>query len=267
MRVRLDLGYQGTEFSGWAKQPGRRTVEGVVDEALATVLRLAEPPGLTVAGRTDAGVHARGQVAHADVPESAWVSHADHVLVRLRGVMPQDVRVTSMALAPRGFDARFAALSRRYSFRLSDEPAGVDPVLRQVVVWHRRPLDVELMNQAAAELLGERDFVAFCKRREGASTVRTLQTFEWVRRPDDVLQATVVADAFCHNMVRSLVGACVAVGEARRSATWVRDVLASDERSSSVLVMPPHGLTLEEVRYPPDAELAARASEARNFRG
>jgi tRNA pseudouridine38-40 synthase len=171
-----------------------------------------------------------------------------------------------MGRAPAGFDARFAATSRRYSYLLSDEPSGVDPLQRHRVVWHRRPLDGEAMNQAASLLLGEHDFVALCKRREGAGTVRTLQTFSWRRRDDEVLEATVIANAFCHNMVRSLVGACDAVGEGRRPAAWVTEVLAQDQRSSAVTVMPPHGLTLEEVRYPPDGALEMRVNQARQVR-
>jgi len=266
VRVRLDLGYDGTDFSGWAKQPGRRTVEGVLDEALVTVFGLDSAPGLTVAGRTDAGVHARGQVAHCDLPESTWHQHRERALHRLRGVVPADVRVTSVRPAPQGFDARFAATSRRYSYLLSDDPTGVDPLHRHVVVWHRRPLDEDAMNRAAALLLGEHDFAAFCKKREGASTIRSLQRFAWVRRPDRMLEAEVVADAFCHNMVRALVGACVAVGEARRPAEWVAELLAAGERSPAVTVMPPHGLTLEEVRYPADEQLSARATESRQVR-
>jgi tRNA pseudouridine38-40 synthase len=236
----------------------------VLDEALSTVFRLPHPPGLTVAGRTDAGVHARGQVAHTDLPRQAWIEHRDRALWRLRGVLPTDVRVTAATPAAPGFDARFAATSRRYSYLLSDGHTGVDPTRRHTLVWHRRPLDVDRMNDAAAGLLGEHDFAAFCKRREGAGTIRTLQVYTWVRRPDELLEATVVANAFCHNMVRSLVGACVAVGEGRRPAEWVAEVLASTERSSAVTVMPPHGLTLEEVTYPDDAELAEQVSRVRS---
>jgi tRNA pseudouridine38-40 synthase len=263
--VRLDLGYDGTDFSGWARQPGRRTVEGVVDDALATVFGLDGPPRLTVAGRTDAGVHARGQVAHVDLPATVWSQHRDRALARLRGVLPSDVRVTALAPAPAGFDARFAATSRRYSYLLCDEPTGVEPLQRHQVVWHRRRLDVDAMNAGASRLLGEHDFVAFCKRREGAGTVRRLLAFSWRRRPDS-LEARVVANAFCHNMVRSLVGACVAVGEGRRPAEWISEVLASSQRSSEVTVMAAHGLSLEEVVYPPDDELAARVAETRQTR-
>ncbi len=238
-------------------------MEGVLDDALATVFGLTAPPGLTVAGRTDAGVHARGQVAHTDLPTEAWSEQIDLALRRLRGVLPADVRVTAISPAPSGFDARFAATSRRYSYLLSDDVVGVDPLMRRRVVWHRRQLDVRAMSDAAAALQGEHDFVAFCKRREGAGTIRTLRTFSWRRRPDVLLEATVVANAFCHNMVRSLVGACVAVGEGRRPPEWVAEVLASTERSSAVTVMPPHGLTLEEVTYPSDSELAEQVRRVR----
>jgi tRNA pseudouridine38-40 synthase len=267
VRLRLDLGYDGSRFSGWAKQPGRRTVEGVLDESLAVVMRLETPPGLTVAGRTDAGVHARGQVTHADVPVEAWAASGDRAMYRLAGLLPDDVRVTGVRVAPEGFDARFSATSRRYAFRICDDPVGVDPIRRTDVVWNRRGLDVDAMNLAASSLVGEHDFVAFCKKREGASTVRTLRVFEWRRLDDGLLEATVQADAFCHNMVRSLVGACVAVGEGRRPDSWAPGVLRAAERSSEVMVMPPHGLTLEEVTYPPDAELAAQALASRRFRG
>ena len=267
MRVRLDLAYDGSAFSGWAKQPERRTVEGTVDDALWKVLRLDGLPGLTVAGRTDAGVHARGQVAHVDVPAAAWAEHHERLLYRLRSVLPDDVQVAAIQLAPEGFDARFGANSRRYTYRMSDDPTGVAPLRRHDTVWHRRPLDLSAMSDAAIVLLGEHDFAAFCKRRDGASTVRTLLSFSWTRRADGVLEASVVADAFCHNMVRSLVGACVVVGETKQLPSWVVDVLALGERSSAVPVMPPHGLTLEEVTYPPDDELAVRAVESRRFRG
>ncbi len=267
MRLRLDLGYDGSDFHGWAKQPELRTVHGVLDEALAVALRLPEPPGLTVAGRTDAGVHARGQVVHSDVPQTAWVENGERLLYRLTGLLPLDVRVRQVEPAPAGFDARFSATSRRYVYRLCDDPVGVDPIRRSDVVWSRRQLDVDAMNDAAAALLGEHDFASFCRWREGASTVRTLRAFGWQRTNEGTIEATVVADAFCHNMVRSIVGACVAVGESRRPPAWVGDVLREVERSSAVLVMPPHGLTLEEVTYPPDDELAERAQAARRFRG
>lgn len=243
-------------------------MQAVVEDALATVLRLGSPPArLTVAGRTDAGVHARGQVCHVDVAETAWSRIGFDALPRLAGVLPRDVRVTWLRPAPEAFDARFAALSRRYAYRVSDDPAGADPLRRHEVFWHPRPLDVGVMSEAAARLVGEHDFAAFCRRREGATTRRRLQRFDWARAEHGLAVATVEADAFCHNMVRALVGALLPVGEGRRRAAWPAELLAGGVRDSAVNVVPPHGLTLEEVCYPPDDQLAARVAEARRPRG
>jgi len=274
VRLRLDLGYDGTDFAGWARQPGLRTVEGVLEQALARVLRLDPPPRLTVAGRTDAGVHARGQVAHVDVPGSTLAAApgrssrtpADALLARLAGVLPPDVRVRRVGSAGAGFDARFSALWRRYAYRVSDAPWGVDPMRRREVAHHRRPLDVAAMSRAAAALLGEHDFAAFCRRRPGATTVRNLVALDWAREADGVAVATVRADAFCHSMVRALVGALLAVGDGRRPPHWPAGVLAAAARDPAVTVMPSHGLCLEEVGYPSADRLAARAEQARQPR-
>ncbi|GAB2914703.1 tRNA pseudouridine(38-40) synthase TruA [Nonomuraea fastidiosa] len=278
VRLRLDLAYDGTDFSGWARQPGLRTVQGEIEQALGRILRLDAPAMLTVAGRTDAGVHARGQVAHVDVPEAALkeldgnrgplsVDERLSVLVRrLGGVLDPDVRIYRVSVAPEGFDARFSALFRRYAYRVGDAPGGVDPLRRREVVWHNRPLDIDALNAAAQRLLGEHDFAAFCKKREGATTIRELQRLDWTREPDGVLVATVVADAFCHSMVRALVGSLLAVGDGRRPVEWPGEVLRRGVRDSGVHVAPAHGLCLEEVRYPDDAELAARAAATRRVR-
>jgi tRNA pseudouridine38-40 synthase len=314
VRLRIDLAYDGSGFSGWAAQPGRRTVEDIVAAALGRVLRLPGPPGLTVAGRTDAGVHARGQVVRADVPATAWPAAtggqasraatggqasraatggqasraatggqvspaaaggraspavADRgagPLARLNAVLPADVRVHAVAPAPDGFDARFSALWRRYSYRVCDEQARADPLRRHETLWSFRRLDLAAMNEAAATLLGEHDFAAFCRRRPGATTVRTLRVLDWRRDDDGRAVATVVADAFCHNMVRALVGALLAVGEGRRPPGWPAQVLAAAVRDPAVRVVAPHGLCLEEVGYPGPAELAARAAETRRVR-
>jgi tRNA pseudouridine38-40 synthase len=250
-------------------------VQGELEAALATVLRLAELPALTVAGRTDAGVHARGQVAHVDLPPSAVITQtgaADAAgsqplarLVRsINGVLPDDVRVHQARFAPPGFDARFSALGRRYSYRVCDGP--VDPLRRHDTLWHQRPLDIAAMNAASALLLGEHDFAAFCRRREGATTVRGLLAFDWSREDSGVAVARVEADAFCHSMVRSLVGALLAVGDGRRDIGWPASVLAAGGRDSAVLVVAPHGLTLEEVRYPEGEKLAIRAEQTRRRR-
>jgi tRNA pseudouridine38-40 synthase len=260
LRARIELAYDGTDFAGWARQPGQRTVQATLEEALATVLRLPEPPALTVAGRTDAGVHARGQVAHAELPGLPMAR-------QLNGVLPADVRVRAVTAAPEGFDARFSALSRRYRYRVSDGSSGaLDPLRRWDTLWWPRPLDLAALNAASSALMGEHDFAAFCKRREGATTIRRLIRLSWERDTAGVLEATVEADAFCHSMVRSLVGALLAVGEGRRDIGWPGAVLAAGVRDSGVLVVPAHGLCLEEVRYPPDADLGTRAELTRRVR-
>jgi tRNA pseudouridine38-40 synthase len=266
-RLRLDVTYDGTDFSGWAAQPGLRTVQGALEAALALVLRLPEAR-LTVAGRTDAGVHARGQVCHLDVDASAvsiGTSDLVRLTTRLASVLPEDVRVRRVTPAYAGFDARFSAIWRRYAYRICDNPVGADPLERRHVLVRARRLDEAAMNAAAAPLLGEHDFAAFCRRRPGATTIRDLRTLEWVRT-GDVLTATVLADAFCHHLVRSLVGCLLATGEARRPSSWPFDVLRTGRRDPGVTVVPARGLTLEEVGYPPDAELASRAQVARAVR-
>ena len=271
LRIRIDLSYDGSGFSGWAAQPGRRTVEGLLSDALTTILRSPTPVRLVVAGRTDAGVHARGQVTHADVDPAQWLRLRgrsgrpveEAAATRLRGILPADVTIRRVCPAPEGFDARFSALQRRYLYRICDDPATLDPLRRHDTVLVRGRLDVEAMDRAARSLLGLHDFAAFCRRRVGATTVRTLLDHRWDRAPDGTVEATVVADAFCHSMVRSLVGAVVPVGEGRLEADVPVEVLRGGVRDSRVRVMPPHGLSLEEVRYPPDTELAARAEESR----
>ncbi|TAL12993.1 MAG: tRNA pseudouridine(38-40) synthase TruA [Frankiales bacterium] len=259
MRVRLDLAYDGTDFRGWAAQPAGRTVQGVLEGALRVLLR-AEPPRLTVAGRTDAGVHARGQVAHVDLPEEGA---ADPLLLRrLNGLLPPDVRVRRTTLAADGFDARFSALARTYRYRVADGPEAVDPLRRDVLTWPR-PLDLRALQAASAPMLGEHDFAAFCKRREGASTVRALLGLDWARGDDGLLVLTITADAFCHSMVRSVVGAMLAVGEGRHQPSWPASLLKRSGRATEVAVAAPHGLTLEHVAYPPDAELLSRQAITR----
>ncbi|MGH3829899.1 MAG: tRNA pseudouridine(38-40) synthase TruA [Pseudonocardiaceae bacterium] len=263
MRYRLDISYDGSGFSGWARQPGRRTVQGVLEQALETVARL--PATLTVAGRTDAGVHATGQVAHLDVPPGATAP--DQLAHRLARLLPPDLRVPAVRLVPRTFDARFSALRRHYRYRVCDAPWGVDPLRRYDTLSYPRPLDRPLdeaaMNAASALLLGEHDFAAFCRRREGASTVRALQALEWTRAEPYLLVASVAADAFCHSMVRSLVGALLAVGEHRRPPDWPAALLRHTTRANDVPVAPPHGLTLARVDYPTNDQLAARAERTR----
>jgi tRNA pseudouridine38-40 synthase len=262
VRIRLDLAYDGTQFHGWAAQPGLRTVEAELAGALATVLR-SDAVALTCAGRTDAGVHARGQVVHVDVAETDLAVVGDGLLRRLNGVLPPDVRVRALAQAPAGFDSRFAALERRYAYRVADTAAAVDPLARHQVLTWPRPLELGPMNRAAAALVGQHDFASFCRRREGATTIRTLLELGWSRVDGGLAVATVRADAFCHSMVRSLVGCLLAVGDGRRPPEWAAQLLHASRRDPAVSVAPAHGLTLEEVVYPPDAELAGRAEVTR----
>jgi tRNA pseudouridine38-40 synthase len=262
--VRIDLAYDGTAFAGWAFQHGVRTVQGELETALATIAR-QELPRVTVAGRTDAGVHARGQVAHIDLPPA--LADDPLLLRRLNGVLGHDVRVRRVSAAPEGFDARFSGLARTYRYRVADGPEIVDPLRRHDTLAWPRPLDLGAHQEASRLLLGLHDFAAFCRRREGATTVRTLVQLDWERDPEGVLVATVKADAFCHSMVRSLVGALLAVGEGRRPVDWPASLLALEGRASEVTVAPAHGLTLEAVDYPPDDQLLARQEVTRNLRG
>ncbi|MQA09611.1 MAG: tRNA pseudouridine(38-40) synthase TruA [Pseudonocardiaceae bacterium] len=268
----MDIAYDGTDFSGWARQPDRRTVCGVLEDALALLLpqlsafsplNAETAVRLTVAGRTDAGVHASGQVAHVDLP----YLDEDALARRLSRVLPADVRVRRVHQVPAEFDARFSALRRHYVYRVGDAPWGVDPLRRADTLTWPRPLELDALNQASSSMLGEHDFVAFCKWRAGATTVRELQRLEWTRGDDGVLSAWVSADAFCHSMVRSLIGALLAVGEGRKSVDWPASLFSARERSSAVMVAPAHGLTLVGVDYPDEEQLAARAAVTRNYRG
>ncbi|CAM3793169.1 tRNA pseudouridine(38-40) synthase TruA [Smaragdicoccus niigatensis] len=261
IRIRLDISYDGTDFSGWARQNDRRTVQAVLEDALSTITR--ERIRLTVAGRTDAGVHAEGQVAHCDLP----VERADlpQLVRRLSRFLPTDVRIISMTAVPPEFDARFSALRRHYAYRLSTAPYGADPLVRNHIVGWRPGLDIEAMRDASSRLVGLNDFAAFCRFRERSTTVRELQRFDWVVNGDR-LTAFVSADAFCWSMVRSLVGATLAVGEGRREPAWFDELLALRTRSSKITVAPAHGLSLMGVDYPEHADLAARNEITRDIR-
>jgi tRNA pseudouridine38-40 synthase len=276
LRVRLDLSYDGGPFSGWALQPGRRTVQGVLEEALHMLIR--RPIRVTVAGRTDAGVHARGQVVHLDLTDAEWqglprgheLDPAVAMQRRLRGALSRilgdltgAVEVHRISLAPEGFDARFSALWRRYSYRIADGPELWDPLGRYSTLWHKNPLDVSLLNEGASKLLGLQNFLSFCKPREGATTVRELQRFEFARAEDGVIVATVQADAFCHNMVRALIGSALYVGEGVEEPGWLYERLLAKKRDAKSILAAPHPLVLEEVAYPSDDELLARAELTR----
>ncbi|BCW72299.1 tRNA pseudouridine synthase A [Arthrobacter sp. NicSoilB8] len=279
LRVRLDVAYDGGPFSGWAVQPGLRTVQGVLEQALELLIR--RPVRVTVAGRTDAGVHARGQVVHLDLTEVEWqglnrgteLDPAVALLRRIRGALSRGlgdlsgaIEVHRVAVAPAGFDARFSALWRRYSYRIADGPALWDPLGRSSTLWHKTPLDVGLLNEGAAQLLGLQDFRSYCKPREGATTIRELQRFEFARGTDGVIVATVQADAFCHNMVRSLVGSALYVGEGVEAPGWLYERLLARQRDARSVLAAPHPLVLEEVAYPSESGMLARAELTRALR-
>ncbi|CAN2219031.1 TruA Pseudouridylate synthase [Candidatus Nanopelagicaceae bacterium] len=255
-RLRLDLSYDGTNFSGWGIQPDRRTVQQAVEEAISTVTRFKAET--IVAGRTDAGVHATGQVIHVDLPESLEINNLAY---KLNQVLDADIRITSVELAPVAFHARFSALRRYYEYRILDANKVIPPLARfSVEPWYR-PLDVDVMNAASALLLGTNNFAAFCKFREGATTIRTLETFQWRRDLEGYLVGDVVADAFCYSMIRNLVGAIVCVADGRKEASWITKLLEDQERVTDSMVFPGRGLTLYKVDYPDDAELLARAAQ------
>lgn len=266
MRIALRLAYDGTDFHGWARQPDLRSVQEVLESALTLILRTHDRVPTVCAGRTDAGVHARDQWVHFDIAADLWHNVGERFEHRLRSVLPDDVRLLSAQVASDDFDARFSPLWRRYAYRICDDATGVDPLRRRdVLVWHR-PLDVAAMHAAAQPLVGQHDFAAYCKQREGATTIRGLQRLDVTRQDDGIVRADLVADAFCHSMVRSLMGALIAVGDGRKPIEWPASVLASGVRDGNVAVVPAHGLVLEEVAYPDESELAARAARTRAWR-
>ncbi|AJE32252.1 tRNA pseudouridine synthase A [Corynebacterium humireducens NBRC 106098 = DSM 45392] len=275
IRLRLDLAYDGTDFHGWArqKQPGLRTVQGVLEDALSLILRI--DAALTVAGRTDAGVHAAWQVAHLDVPASSLAQRSidgdpGRLVRRLARLLPADVRVHAITEAPPGFDARFSALRRHYVYRVTTHPRGPLPTRARDTAHWPRPVVFEDLQAVADVLVGLHDFVAFCRAREHATTIRELQEFTWhdvsTRTEPQLYEAHVTADAFCWNMVRSLVGTCLTVGEGRREASLAGQLLTETERSPLVPLAPAKGLSLHGVDYPADEELASRAEVTRDRR-
>lgn len=271
MRLRLDLAYDGTAFSGWARQPHRPSVQESVEIALARALKVpVEQVRTVVAGRTDAGVHATGQVCHIDVDSSTAQflespDAMDRLLRRIRGALGRKsaIWLSGVEIAAPGFDARFSPLERQYEYRIADTASGRDPRLAGHTVWWDESLDLAMMNSLGERLLGLNDFAAFCRPRAGATTIRTLREFRWRRDEGGVLVASVVADAFCHSMVRSLVGAAVAVGTGKLSVDEVVHRRDQRLRTSAWKTMPAHGLTLTSVVYPEAGELEARATLTR----
>ncbi|MBZ8176748.1 tRNA pseudouridine(38-40) synthase TruA [Corynebacterium poyangense] len=274
-RLKLGVSYEGSGFHGWARQKDAslRTVQQELEEALSLVLRC--PVQLVVAGRTDAGVHASGQVAHADVPvdcleQRSLAGQPQRLVRRLSRLLDTDVRLTSCAFAPPGFDARFSALSRTYEYRVSTDPSGPLPTRRLETGWWPRQLDFSILNDVAQRLTGLHDFAAFCKARPHSTTIRDLQFFHWedISTPSEpgLYRARLRADAFCWNMVRALVGASLKCADGRLDLDAVPGLLTEHQRSSLVPLAEARGLTLVGVHYPPDEELASRAAVTRKRR-
>ena len=258
-RLRLDIAYDGTHFFGWATQPGHRTLQDLIEEAISRISQTNIDS--IVAGRTDAGVHATGQVIHVDVPDAMFDRDLTYLDLRykLNRILDEDVRIMNVSDAPQGFHARFSALRRYYSYKILDNNDVIAPLSRHDVASWYRPLDAARMNEASALLLGHHDFAAFCKFKVGGTTIRTLEKYEWHRSDEGLLVADVVADAFCYSMVRNLVGAVVCVADGRQSPAWIEQLLANKERVSDSLVFPARGLTLYQVDYPSNDQLLERA--------
>lgn len=260
VRFRIDFSYDGTNFSGWAKQVDQRTIQGEMEAALEPITR--NPIALQVAGRTDAGVHASAQVAHFDLPErdqQAQEWDSSDIAYRLNRMLTEEIRIHSISRAPAHFHARFSALSRSYLYKIADGAQLLPPLERYDTASWYRPLEVEKMNQAVQPLLGEHDFAAFCKARDTGTTIRTLHELTFLREANGFISTRVRADAFCHSMVRSLVGAAVCIGEGRFPTSWLKEVLDGKSRIGESLVFPARGLTLTQVNYPADDQLEARS--------
>jgi tRNA pseudouridine38-40 synthase len=266
-RLRINIAYDGTAFFGWATQPDKRTIQDLVEEAVARISR--GDVESVVAGRTDAGVHATGQVIHIDLPDAVFADGLTYrdLRYKLNRILDEDVRIMDISDAPAGFHARFSALRRIYTYKILDNNEVIAPLSRYDVAPWYRPLDVDLMNQASALVLGHHDFAAFCKFKEGGTTIRTLEKYQWHRDSEGLLIAEVVADAFCYSMVRNLVGAVVCVADGRKDPSWMAELLANKERVSDSLVFPARGLSLTRVEYPSDDELLDRARVTIGKRG
>ena len=266
-RLRIDIAYDGTAFFGWAAQPDRRTIQDLVEEAIARISR--GDVESVVAGRTDAGVHATGQVIHVDLPDAVFADGLTYIDLRykLNRILDEDVRIMEISDAPEGFHARFSALRRIYTYKILDNNEVIPPLSRYDVAPWYRPLDAELMNKASQLVLGHHDFAAFCKFKEGGTTIRTLEKYQWHRDETGLLVAEVVADAFCYSMVRNLVGAVVCVADGRKDPSWMAELLANKERVSDSLVFPARGLSLTRVEYPTNDQLIERAKVTIGKRG
>jgi tRNA pseudouridine38-40 synthase len=239
---RIDLAYDGSGFRGYARQEGVRTVQGELERALGVVL--GAEPETAVAGRTDAGVHARGQVV-----SFSWDGEVDtdRLARSLNGLLGPEIAVRSVAPASDDFHARFSAKWRRYRYRIGIGPGG-DPLTRAYTWEVGRPLDTGAMRQAAADFVGEHDFTSFCRSVEGRSNVRRVDESA-LEVDGEVVTYWVRANAFCHQMVRSIVGHLYDVGRGFAAPDSVPAVIAARDRSKVGTVAPPHGLVLWEVGY------------------
>ena len=270
-RLRIDFGYDGTDFFGWSKQPELRTIQAAFLEALTLIFGESEIDfSLRVAGRTDAGVHALHQVAHFDLTETQLArlgrETIDDIAYKLNRLLPNDIRVAAVGEAPAGFDARFSAINRRYRYRLADNLSFKNPLETRFTLDVAGKLNLDAMNEAGGHLLGLHDFASFCKPREGSTTIRELQEIVVSRGVGQVVEIEVQADAFCHNMVRSIVGALIAVGQGRATPAKIKQLLEQTNREGSYKVVSPHGLSLMKIGYPADDQLAEQAQKAQNLR-
>ena len=262
-RFRIDLAYDGTDYAGWAIQPGLRTIEGEVLKALRVVFGDL-PEGLRVGGRTDAGVHALGQVFHLDLDETQTKRVSHRLVGKLNAVLDDDIRVSSFEPAPEGFHARYSATKRSYRYRILDSNEQ-DPLSARYHLWHYSRLDEKLMQEASKQLLGLHDFASFCRRRAGATTIREMKKIE-VSRQGNLVQIDLEADAFCHTQVRSIVGALMKVGSGKMTETRLGEILEAKRRLNEFKVVGPEGLTLMQIHYPEESLLAAQAEKTRNLR-
>ena len=264
-RLKIDLSYDGTHFAGWAKQPDQRTIQFEIEDALTRMTR--HPVSTIVAGRTDAGVHARHQIIHVDIPAAPHISRyrpdetewdIENFYFRINQILSRDIRINSVVEAPANFHARFSAEARHYRYKILDNNRVLSPLQRVDATTWFRELDIDLMNEASAQMLGQQDFATFCRFRPNSTTIRELQRFEWSRDSDGFVIADLSADAFGWNMVRNLVGAAVCVGESRYPVSWMKEILTAKSRVSDSYVFPSSGLTLMHVDYPADEDLLAR---------
>jgi tRNA pseudouridine38-40 synthase len=269
VRFRVDLAYDGTDFAGWAKQPGLRTVEGDLVKMFEKVFGKSKTDfDMRVAGRTDSGVHAKHQVCHLDIPQKRLPRIGRDPLnaFRLNTLIADDLIILDIHQITSDFDARFSALGRRYRYTIVDPEFKKDPMLVRYALTHKRVLDVDLMNLAAKELIGLKDFAAFCKPRAGASTIRNLTTFEVSRDPGGLITIEIHADAFCHNMIRSLVGSIMAVADGRLSIQDLIQAQKSGKRANKFKTIDAKGLSLESIDYPDPADYAKQANLNRVMR-